>query len=421
MHVLMFAMGSAGDIHPFAGIGQALRKRGHRVTFVANSYFEPVALESGLEFIGSGSSEEYLETLRNPDLWQSGKGFKVMFEKMLDAMTMAYELIASLFDRRTIVAAPSAAFGARLANEKLGVPLVSVNVEVNIFRSEYEFAGWNLPKPLLRPIRRTIMSLTDRWLFDPALLPRLNAYRAKLGLRPITRVMKDWLHSPQRVIGLWPDWFAARQPDWPAQVRLTGFPLFDRSSGATIPPDLDTFLAAGDLPLVFTLGTAMRFAKQFFAVSAEACRLLNRRGILLTQFGEQVPERLPDGVRHFAYVPFSTLLPRAAALVHHGGIGTVSQALRAGTPQLLTPLNFDQPGNAARVKKLGAGDFIRPRDYTSELAARKLDRLLGSSAVADACQAVAAKFEGADPLGETCDLIEAEMAIHQPGQGAAHA
>ena len=86
--------------------------------------------------------------------------------------------------------------------------------------------------------------------------PALNAYRAELGLAPVSRIFRSWIHSPQRVIGLFPEWFFPPQPDWPAQIRLTGFPLFDEAGLHPLDPGLDAFLAAGDPPIAFTPGSA---------------------------------------------------------------------------------------------------------------------------------------------------------------------
>jgi rhamnosyltransferase subunit B len=119
-----------------------------------------------------------------------------------------------------------------------------------------------------------------------------------------------------------------------------------------------------------------------------------------------VPANLPDGVRHFDYAPFSELLPKCAALVHHGGIGTTSQALAAGVPQLVMPLAHDQHDNAARVRALGAGMELSPKSYKPKKVAEVLTALLGDPAISQRCREVAKKFKG-DPLGETCDLIEA--------------
>ena len=81
-------------------------------------------------------------------------------------------------------------------------------------------------------------------------------------------------------------------------------------------------MAEGGPPIVFTSGSWMSVGRRFFEASAEACRRLGRRGVLLTPNREEVPEGLPEGVAHFEFVPFSYLLPRAAAIVHTGGIGT---------------------------------------------------------------------------------------------------
>jgi UDP:flavonoid glycosyltransferase YjiC (YdhE family) len=214
------------------------------------------------------------------------------------------------------------------------------------------------------------------------------------------------MHSPQRIIGLFPEWYAPPQPDWPAHARQTGFPLYDEGEVQQLSPEAETFLAEGPNPIVFTPGSGMQHAHRFFAASVEACRRLGRRGALLTPFAEQIPDGLPDGVRHFAYLPFSRALPHAAALVHHGGIGTMSQALAAGVPQLITPYAFDQPDTAARIRRLGVGDAIQPRSYNAETATAALKRLLSSDAAAVEARKCAELIRRCSPLDETCRLIE---------------
>ena len=150
----------------------------------------------------------------------------------------------------------------------------------------------------------------------------------------------------------------------------------------------------------------MTFGHEFFAASAETCQRLGKRGVLLTRHAGHVPPKLPPGVIHVDYAPFSELLPRCAALVHHGGIGTTAQALAAGVPQLLMPLAHDQFDNAARVRKLGVGDTIGRRRYRAPRVAAALERLLSSPEVKRACAEVASRLKVEDPLAETCALIE---------------
>jgi rhamnosyltransferase subunit B len=163
---------------------------------------------------------------------------------------------------------------------------------------------------------------------------------------------------------------------------------------------------------VFTPGSAMMHGQNFFAAGVEACRILGRRGILLTRHSEHVPGNLPDGVIHAPYAPFSQLLPRSAALVHHGGIGSTAQAMACGVPQLMMPMGFDQPDNARRIRRLGVGDALAPKKFKGRAVAGVLGRLIGSAGVAESCKRVAERFKAEpDALGETVGWIEGVGAI----------
>jgi UDP:flavonoid glycosyltransferase YjiC (YdhE family) len=156
----------------------------------------------------------------------------------------------------------------------------------------------------------------------------------------------------------------------------------------------------------------MYHGHDFFVASVQACHRLNRRGLLLSRHPDQIPKSLPPAIRHFAYVPFSRVLPAAAALVHHGGIGTSAQALAAGCPQLVTPFAHDQFDNADRIVRLGVGRSITAGKYTAKSAAAELSRLLSAPRVTTQCRAIADRLRSDDAVGRTCHLIE-ELAVNQ--------
>ena len=222
--------------------------------------------------------------------------------------------------------------------------------------------------------------------------------------------MHAWWHSPQQVITLFPEWFAARQPDWPSQTVLDDFALYDGVELSPVSDEVHQFLADGEPPIVFTPGTAMCHSRRFFIESAEVCRLLGRRGMLLTRFSEHVPTALPEGVRHFEYVPFGSLLPQAAAIVHHGGVNTLAQSLSAGIPQLVMPFAFDQFDNASRLRRLGVARSILPRAYRAPAVSRLLTDLLSSEEVAKNCRLAAAKLAEGSRLTIACEALERLMA-----------
>jgi UDP:flavonoid glycosyltransferase YjiC (YdhE family) len=245
----------------------------------------------------------------------------------------------------------------------------------------------------------------ERLAIDRVVCPSLNAFRAELGLAPIRRITR-WWHSPRQTIGLFPEWFAPPQADWPANTSLTDFPLWDERQGEHWPDDVERFLAAGEPPLAFTPGSANVFGANFFRAAAEASRQLNRRAILLTRFAEQLPAELPERVVHFPYVPFSQLLPRAAATIHHGGVGSTAQGFAAATPQLLMPLAHDQFDNAERVRRLGVGDSLPAKAFTAERLAKKLSGILASDSVARACREVASRLKNRDGAARAAEMIE---------------
>lgn len=410
-HFLLVTIGSHGDVHPFVGIGAALMRRGHRATLVTNGHFGGMARKSGLDFVEVGTSDEYLRLARNPELWSIKGGFKVVFGSVANLLPRVYDAIVPHIDSQTTVVGSSLALSARVAQEKLGFPMATVHLSPGIFRSSIappKLPGLWMPDWLPVSVKRAMWAAGDKLAIDPVIAPPLNAFRAKHGLPPVKRILNEWWNSPDCVIGMFPEWFAPKQADWPKQTVLTGFPLFDERGHAALPEELQRFLdeKPDDRPIAFTPGSAMFFGHEFFEAAAEACRMIGRRGILLTRHGEQVPASLPAGVIHIPYAPFSELLPLATALVHHGGIGTTAQGLAAGVPQLIMAMSHDQFDNALRVKRLNAGDSIKRRSFRAKHVAEKLKRLLEDPIIQQGCRDVAARFEGIDALAQTCDVLE---------------
>src|SRR5947209_12830626 len=120
----------------------------------------------------------------------------------------------------------------------------------------------------------------------------------------------------------------------------------------------------------------MAHAAGFFRAAVAACGAAGVRGLLLTKYPGLVPSPLPPAIRHCAYAPFRQLLPLCGAVVHHGGVGTTAAALEAGCPQLVLPLAWDQPDNAARVRRLGVGAALGARRRSSGHLRRALARLM---------------------------------------------
>jgi UDP:flavonoid glycosyltransferase YjiC (YdhE family) len=265
-------------------------------------------------------------------------------------------------------------------------------------------AGLSLPRWAPRPLGRLYWRAID-CAGQLLLGKQLNALRDSLGLPPVRRVFHWWL-SPDRVIGMFPDWFGPPQADWAPQIRLTGFPTYGGPATARLSDDLISFCQAGPAPVVFTFGTGMMHAADVFRASLDACRRLGMRAIFLTKFPSQLPRPLPPTIRQATFAPFQELFPRCAAVVHHGGVGTLARCFAAGTPQLILPVAFDQKDNAIRVQRLGAGDWIRSRRATGIRIASALKKLL-TPETQSRCADIARRFSPSDdPLQAAAQCVE---------------
>jgi UDP:flavonoid glycosyltransferase YjiC (YdhE family) len=226
-------------------------------------------------------------------------------------------------------------------------------------------------------------------------------------LPPVRGVLRDYINSPDRVIALFPEWLTVRQPDAPPQLRYVGFLRYDEADVTPMPAVLEKFLTDGPPPIAFTPGSGMWRGQEFFETAVRACTLLGRRGVLLSRYSDHVPAQLPPEMLHVPYAPFSQLLPKCAAVVHNGGIGSCAQAMATGTPQLITPFAFDQHDNAERLVKLGVAIRVDRAEFVPQVVASALQKLTSDPSIARACAAIASRFNGVDATAEACDVIEA--------------
>ena len=209
-----------------------------------------------------------------------------------------------------------------------------------------------------RAMRRLARFVTRKWP-EP-----IYELRRELGLPPGPNPIFDAKHSPNLVLALFSRVLGTEQKDWPANTLITGFCFYDADAGnAALPAQLEEFLAAGEPPVVFTLGSAAVLAAgDFYEQSARAAKKLGVRAVLLIGSDPRNdprnrphPQELPDSICVAEYAPYSGLFPRASLVVHQGGVGTTAQCLRAGRPMLIMPYSHDQPDNARRMKPHGRG------------------------------------------------------------------
>ena len=394
--VVITAIGSAGDVHPFVGIGRALAARGHRIVFCTHPPFAALAEQQGFAFVPIGTAHEYAAALANPALWNPRTSFRMLWSFIAPTIRPHFNKLASILTSETVLVGSLWAFAARIMQEVHRTPYVSVQVSPSTLLSAVAPPTHKrlIVPPWLPLFARTaLMRLLEEKVLDKALAPALDETRASFGLPPARHILGTWLHSTDGVLCLFPEWFAAPQPDWPNNHFLCGFPLFSDVIGEQPrDEDLEEFLATGPAPVVFTPGSTVIDERAYFRAVDDALRFTGARAIVLAR---RAPSSLSATahLRVRSFVPLQKLLPHCAAIVHHGGIGTASLAFSSGIPQVVTPFAHDQFDNAARVVKTGCG--------------LRIDGPASGRALAGALMRVAADGSFADRCAQVKQLIEA--------------
>ena len=315
-------------------------------------------------------------------------------------------------------------YAAPVLAEKKGLLWLSTALQPMIFFSRYDPpvlapAPWLAAlRPLGPRVNGALLSLLKR--FSRSWGDPVRALRRGLGLDPGRDPLFEGHHSPYGVLALYSGLFARPQPDWPQRVTMCGFPFLDEDlDGKPVDARVEAFLASGEQPVVFTLGsTAVRIAGDFYGRAAEAARLMGRRAVLLKGDGVEALKTLPAGILAVPSAPYHILFPRASAVVHSGGIGTTAQALRAGVPQLIAPFAHDQYDNAARVERMGVGRQCKRTATALELAAT-LSRFLDDDAIKNRASQVGAAIRAENGIKTACDAIEGVLASKPcPGKSA---
>ena len=397
--IILTTLGSAGDVFPFLHIGSRLKARGHHVTLLSHCHYRSLAENAGLEFDALDSPKEYSRFLADEPLLNTPPGVAEFLRRhSLPKVLAEYNLIRERCRLNNTVLVSRDLFdtAARIAAEKLQIRLL------HVFFAPSQVATWKIRVEL----------------FIHAFAADINQFRARLYLLPVSD-WYSWLSYSDCSIALWPDWFAAPNSTWPSGLLPVGFMADSEPEEAELSEEVQSIISAGTPPVLITGGTGMYLGSEFYTAAAEACRLLDRRAILVTPFEEQVPKCLPDSVRRFRYLPFSKLMPQLEAIIHHGGRGTLSCAAAAGIPQVILAMGADRPDNALRLQTLGVASYLPTPGWTPNLVAAALGRLIGSSAVKRRCRELADRLRHCDAVATACDVIERNVAF--PVKGSARA
>jgi sterol 3beta-glucosyltransferase len=380
--VLIMTLGTRGDVQPFVALARGLTGAGHDAVLVAPHRFAEFVTGRGVSF--AGVDDGPLRLMDEPssvvgDVANHGLRAKLALARRMPAMfTTVLEDCWSVAtdgpggDADLILHNGQIIAGHHVA-EALAIPAVlALPIPMYVPTREFPWPGQPLPLP------RALNRLTFAGMRAPELMfgRTVDRWRTTIGL-PRRRHRHDPRRrpdgTPAPVLHAISPHVLPRPADWPATATVTGYWFLPGTE--PLPPALVEFLDAGEPPVFVGFGSmAGADPAATTATVLAAVRQTGMRAIVGTGWGGLTAQPA-DEVFVVDNVPFDLLFPRVAAVVHHGGAGTVAIAAAAGRPQVICPFVADQPFWGRRMHDLGvAPEPIGQRRLTTDRLANAIEQ-----------------------------------------------
>ncbi|MCI0394239.1 MAG: glycosyltransferase [Chloroflexi bacterium] len=375
MKITVLAAGSRGDIQPYLALAVALHKAGHTVRFAANANFSTLVAGYGLEFFPlQVDSLAFVQQQQGQAWLESNNPLKLALNTVRAIRPTLKPLLqdawAACQGSEAIVYHTFTLPAAYTIGQQLGLPCLPASMyplptrahpclPLNIERS---------PGRAFNLLSHLVLEQFSWQLYRPSAQALVNG-RGQVAGQGAGRVgftSPYWqlLRERRPILCCYSPTVLPTPSDLPDHVHVTGYWFLEPPGEWQPDAALVAFLQAGPPPVYVGFGSMgnPRKAQETDALILEALALSGQRGLLASGWsGLGTNSPVPDNVFVLESAPHGWLLPRMAAIVHHGGVGTTGAGLRAGVPNIVVPHFADQYFWGRRVAALGAGPPPIPR------------------------------------------------------------
>jgi sterol 3beta-glucosyltransferase len=417
--IAIAAIGTTGDVQPFAALALALMKRGHSVVLCATNDFEGYVTGLGIEFATLGSDIQAFLRQSQFDVVMQKNSLLYAPKLLREGQNILKEACRRLWevtqDVDCIIFHQTTNFAVDIA-EALDIPAIMTAFQPINPTGEFPYFGYEgtAPEPLFNRISLDplfnrlsyVVQAAHQSYYD---FPRDRMRSKLLGLRSRKRsgFAKNARGEPIPALHAYSRTISPPPGDWPETTTVTGFWRLDDTSGWTPDAEFQRFLDAGDAPIYLGFGSMPWGAQRNTEIITKALREWGGRAVVGKGWGGIKAEDLPDTVYSIDKAPHTKLFPLMKALVHHGGAGTTYAGLYAGRPTFVVPHFFDQPYWGRRVYELGCGPApVKLRKLTPSILATALEELSTDTSFAVAAGELRDRLMLEDGTGLAADIVE---------------
>jgi vancomycin aglycone glucosyltransferase len=394
MKIALVILGTRGDVQPMIALATGLMKNGHEVIICAPSENEQLARKYNCRFVAFGP-EIKKDIKENPEKQKGGVAVKITPGRGKKIIGDQMNLLPDKIKGVDLVLAAGIVIGAQTAADILKVPYRLV-----------AFYPIILGTTMDDPFKSRVMFGFGRRMMNLIMKGFINKNRAKYGLPPIKDVWEHWL-GENVIIACDREIIKAREGSAFAFTQ-TGFMLLPSKDG--LPDKVDAFINSGKPPVYIGFGSNPVVHTEKYHQIFEQVRDTSNQRLIISKGWSEFPESNSRDILYVDELPFELLFPRLAAVIYHGGIGTMAAIVRAGIPQAAFPFMGDQFENSRQIVKSGLGpetcDF---KKMTAESISKAIAECTTNDTYRKNAIELAQRLKNVNGIELTVQLIEKEF------------
>lgn len=394
MNIACVVLGTRGDVQPMVALATGLIKHGHEVIVCAPPENEELVRQNGCRFVTYGLNLKNA-IKENPEKQKGGVALKfspALGKKItLDQMTLVPDLIKGV----DLVLGAGLAFGVQTAADKLKVPYRYV-----------AFYPIMLGTTKDDPLKNRMLFGFGRSVMNMMLKGFVNKNRAKSGLPPVKGIWEHWIG--ENVIVACDRELNEARAGVAFPFTQTAFMIFPSKN--ELPDKVVDYLNAGKPPVYIGFGSNPVENPEKYITMFEKVRDTTGQRLIISKGWANFPGTETSDILYVDDLPFDVLFPRLAAIIYHGGTGTMATAARAGIPQAAFPFMADQFDNRKQIVKLGLGpDTCDFKKITAGAISSAIKECITNDKYRKNALSISEKLQSSNGIELTVQLIEREF------------
>ena len=394
MKIACVILGTRGDVQPMVALATGLIKNGHEVIICAPPENEELIRRYNCQFVafGPGIRKEVKE---KPHKQKGGVAVKITPAQGKKHTGDQINILPDIIKGVDLVLGAGIVVGVQTTADILKVPYRLVAFYPIILGTTKD-----------DPFKNRMMFGFGRKMMNLLMKGFINKNRAKFGLQPVKDIWKHWM-GENVIIACDKDLNKARE-GVAFTFTQTGFMILPSKNG--LAANVEDFINSGKPPVYIGFGSNPIESPEKYTAMFEQVRDITHQRLIISKGWADLPGIDTRDILYVDDMPFDLLFPRLAAVIYHGGTGTMAVVSRAGVPQAAFPFMGDQFDNRKQIVKLGLGpDTCDFKKMTAESISSAITACITNDIFKKNAVEMSQRLQNVNGIELTVQLIEREF------------